>query len=587
MAMKNRKRGTVSHSAPRTAQPSAQPPSSWWPYAAAAAAAILAAFWAYSPALHGPFLFDDNFLPFATGSLASAPLSAWIHGLRPLLMASYWMNARLSGDDPWSYHVFNVVIHLVATGLVFFILRRLLEWARAPRERLDLLAGFGAALFLLHPAQSEAVAYLAGRSEALSATMVLAAFTVFLYRPTPAVSWGAVAAVLAFFGAAILSKEHTVVLAAWLLFTDYWWNPGFSFEGIRRNWRLYAPLGALAIGGVALAWPLIFGATTAGFTLKDFTWYQYFFTECRALFVYIGEFLLPIRLTADWDFPISRTVFDHGAIIGLLILVALAAVAWIYRRRFPLAAYGWFVFLLLMAPTSSVVPIQDPIAERRLYFAFVGLLLILLDLLSRLKFPVRSLAAALSVLLLIAGGATYSRAGVWSDPVALWQDNVRKSPGKARDHFNLAAAYYFEGRPELAIPEFEKTAQLQPPTQGLLVDWGLAYDSLHHSDEALAKLRQATLLSPGPGVSPANVYTQIAKVYAQDSRWTEALEALATAEKLDAGYPDIFNYRGKIYFKTGQVAAAIAQYQRALQLDPTMEDASHDLALAAASLRRR
>jgi tetratricopeptide (TPR) repeat protein len=585
--MKSKKREILSRSASGPAKPAGPPRSPRWPYAAAGAGAILAAFWAYSPALHGPFLFDDNFLPFAIGNVASAPLSAWIHGLRPLLMATYWMNARLSGDDPWSYHVFNIVIHLIATGLIFLIVRRLLEWARVPVGRLNLLAGFGAALFLLHPVQSEAVAYLAGRSEALSVTLVLAAFTVFLYRSSSAISWGAVMAVIALFGGAILAKEHTVVLPVLLLLTDYWWNPGFSFQGIRRNWKLYVPIAALAAGGFALALPLILGATTAGFSLKDFTWYQYFLTECRALFVYIGEFLFPISLTADWDFPISRTVLDRGAIVGLIALVALAALAWTYRRRFPLATYGYFVFLALMAPTSSILPIQDPIAERRLYFGFIGLLLILLDVLSRLTIQTRPLVAALIVAILAAAGATYARAEVWGDAVALWQDNVRKSPGKSRDHFNLAFAYYAEGRPDLALPEFEKTAQLQPLSQSLLVDWGLAYDGLNRPEEALAKFQQAALLPPVPGVSPANVYTQIAKIHAQQSHWPEALDALAAAEKLDPGYPEIFSYRGKIYFKNGQLRAAIQQYQRALQLDPTLEDARHDLALAGRGLAGR
>ena len=78
-------------------------------------------------------------------------------------------------------------------------------------------------------------------------------------------------------------------------------------------------------------------AETAGFGMKDLSWYQYFFTQCRALFVYLGMFLLPVNLTADWDFAISRNVLDHGALVGLLILVALIAAAWRYRRRFPLA----------------------------------------------------------------------------------------------------------------------------------------------------------------------------------------------------------------------------------------------------------
>ena len=106
-----------------------------------------------------------------------------------MLMLTYWINVQISGDDPFSYHVVNVLIHCAASTLVFSILRRLLEWSHTQSSRRTLLAGFGAALFLLHPAQSEAVAYLAGRSEALSTLLALLAFTLFIYRKDAAISW--------------------------------------------------------------------------------------------------------------------------------------------------------------------------------------------------------------------------------------------------------------------------------------------------------------------------------------------------------------------------------------------------------------
>src|SRR6202011_4310244 len=108
----------------------------------------------------------------------------------------------------------------------------------------------------------------------------------------------------------------------------------------------------------------------------DLTWYQYLFTEFRALLVYIGIFLFPVSLNLDWDFPISRTIFDHGAVLGLLALLALAVAAWRWRTRLPLAGFGYFLFLLLLSPTSSILPIKDPGAERRLYLPMLGLLLI-------------------------------------------------------------------------------------------------------------------------------------------------------------------------------------------------------------------
>jgi Tfp pilus assembly protein PilF len=83
----------------------------------------------------------------------------------------------------------------------------------------------------------------------------------------------------------------------------------------------------------------------------------------------------------------------------------------------------------------------------------------------------------------------------------------------------------------------------------------------------------------------AHIYTQIGMAYAQQSRWAEALQALATAERLDSNFPDTYVYRGKLYLNTNQVPAAIREYRHALQIDPTLEDARHDLAIAEARLR--
>jgi len=589
--MKTRKRErlkTAGVPAPTRAAAPAVP--LWWAWVAAA---LIAVFWAYGPVLHGPFVFDDFTLPFLVQGYSPA-LKDWLGGARKLLMFTYWVNTRIDHDDPYSYHVLGVLIHTVAAVLVFFILRRLLEWSSTPnaggvppgpgpdRSRdgkgavdptnshpatRNLLAGFAAAVFLLHPAQTEAVAYVAGRSEALSDMFVFAAFTVFLYRGRRAVSWGVATAVLGLFLAALLSKEHTIVLPALLLLTDYWWNPGFSFAGIRANWKLYLPLALGACAGVAVLWRVIVTAQTAGFQLKDFTWYQYFFTQCRALFVYVGMFLLPANLTADWDFPISRSIFDHGAIFGLAALLALAGIGWYYRRRFPLASYGFFLYLLLMSPTSSILPIQDAVAERRLYFSMPALLLIAVDFLGRLKIDRRVLASACAAVVLIAAVATHARAAVWADPMRLWEDTARQSPAKFRAHFQLGYAYYTEQQFGPAVEEFQKAAALPPPDPrykvNLLVDWALSLDGLNRPAEAIAKLREAAAMEP-----TAHIYSQIGMIYAKQSQWSPALEALDQAEKLDSRFAMTHVYRGKIYESTGNPAGAIQEYQRALDLDP-------------------
>ena len=114
-------------------------------------------------------------------------------------------------------------------------------------------------------------------------------------------------------------------------------------------------------------------------------------------------------------------------------------------------------------------------------------------------------------------------------PFSLWQDTARKSPNKVRAHFQLAFAYFDQGRITiLPLPNFRRLPSGNLPRLDLLLDWGLAYDGLNQPDKALEKLRQAAAMEP-----TAHVYTQIGYIYAKRSQWTEAMQAFNTAEKLD------------------------------------------------------
>ena len=135
--------------------------------------------------------------------------------------------------------------------------------------------------------------------------------------------------------------------------------------------------------------------------MRDFKWYDYFFTQCRAIWLYVRLFFLPYGQNVDYEFPLSHGLLSHGAIIGLIALIAVSVAAWIYRRHVPLASYGWFTFLILLAPTSSVLPIQDLVVERRLYLPFIGLLLISMDVLRRLPVSRTALASGLACVIAI------------------------------------------------------------------------------------------------------------------------------------------------------------------------------------------
>jgi tetratricopeptide (TPR) repeat protein len=578
--MKSKKKDSRKTAPAAVSPPVSQTGPRRWPYVLAAFLALAIVFEAYQPALYGPFVFDDNFLPFRMPRFATHTLRQWLVGVRPLLMFSYWVNFEISGGETFSYHAFNVVFHTMNAVLIFLIVRKILEWAGVKKEWLDICAGFAGGLFLLHPVQTESVAYIASRSEDLSGLFFFGAYAVFLYRRSTAISWMRAAAVLLLFGAAAGTKEHTATLPALLLLTDYFWNPGFSFAGMKRNWRLYVPMvvaGALA--GLFVIRTLR-GATSAGFGVKQFTWYEYAFTQCRAIWVYVRLFLLPVGQSADYDFAISHTLLEHGAWLGLAAILAGACAAFYYRRKYPLAAFGFFVFLLLLAPTSSFIPIKDPVAERRLYLPIIGLLFIMLEFLRRWKAERTTALVVLGSVLLVATAITYRRSSVWGSTVALWEDTVEKSPRNPRAHFQLAHAYFLEHACDKAEAHYAIAAQIEKPRPSLLVDWALALDCLHQPEEALVRLRQAAAMRPG-----AHIYSQIGMVYGKQGKNAEALEALDTAIKLDPRYEMTYIYRGGVYLALKDPAAAAADFRRVLAIDPANQSARDALRMAEGQLR--
>jgi tetratricopeptide (TPR) repeat protein len=449
----------------------------------------------------------------------------------------------------------------------------MLSWASVEEWPTRILSFFAAGLFLLHPAQTESVSYVASRSETLSVFFVLAALVVYLYRKTATVSIPRILALLALFAAAALSKEHTVVLPALFILTDYYWNFEFSPSVIWRNWKLYVPIAAGAAIALVDLLRILRGNQSAGFQMQGLTWDQYFFTECRVIWDYLRLFVVPVGQNLDPDIDISRTVTAHGAIIGLIGLLAVSVLAWIYRRRFPIASYGWFVFLILLAPTSSFVPIRDPMAERRMYLPFIGLLLITVEFLRRWKTSRNALIGSLALVLVVEGALTYQRNLLWGSAIDIWKDTVSKSPQKLRPRFQLAQAYFQTADCADSVDEFGKAAALEPPAYDLLLDWGLAYDCAGNSQLAIAKFQQAAAQHPN-----AHTYSQLGMEYGKVGKYPEALEALSTAQRLNPGFAMTYYYLGNIHAIQGNRAQAREDYQRVLALDPNNAPATEALA---------
>jgi tetratricopeptide (TPR) repeat protein len=514
----------------------------------------------YGRVLHSPFVFDDFVLPYYKRGFDTESFIAWVGNVRPLLMLSYWFNFQISGRDTYSYHVVNLLIHCANSGIVFLIVRRVLLRVALEEKRLNILSVFASALFLLHPIQTESVAYITGRSEVFSAFFFLSAFAVFLYSPSQVeIGWVRSALLLFLFACALATKEHTVTLPILFLATDLYWSFERPLAVVRRNWRLYVPVLAVGLAAARLILIEVNRSGSAGLNLAGVNWVVYAQTQCRVFFLYLRLLFLPVSQNFDYDWPWSPGHFDLGAFTLFLVILGLAVIAWRLRRRFPVGCYGFLIIVLLLAPTSSIIPIKDAIAERRLYLPMLGFVLLACELTIHLSREATSTIALACAVILAASMATYQRNKAWTSEVALWEDTVTKSPNKLRGYSHLVHGLVQEHRCREAIDRMSDLSQRAEPDGAALANWAIAYDCVNEPEHALERLKRSAQKLPWP-----STYINMARHQAKLNRVTDAIQSVNQAIKLDPTQESAYTLRAELYLRQGNSIAAAHDYAHVL-----------------------
>ena len=208
-----------------------------WPWIYCLGASLAIALVVFGPALSGTFIFDDFHLPFADPHASEMPARFWIGGARPVLTATYWLNFLGSGTRPFTYHLVNVLLHAGTAVLIFFIFERLFVISSEAFDR-RWFALFGAALFLLHPLQTESVDYIAGRSELVSGFFFCAAWLIFLRNFEKDDSPVLILKIVLSGALAVLGKESAISLPALLLLTDFYFSDRPIVKQLARRFKL-------------------------------------------------------------------------------------------------------------------------------------------------------------------------------------------------------------------------------------------------------------------------------------------------------------------------------------------------------------
>lgn len=414
---------------------------------------------AYGNALRGVFQFDDYNVIVNYDAVHS--WAGWyadiVRGLRPLLKLTYTLN-WISGLDILGFHLFNICVHFVSVLLIFALATRLFApgFDNDP-QRNHWVALFAALLFAVHPANTEAITYISGRSMSLMAMFYLSAFLAYIKGSEERKAVWLYVASPALFILAVASKETAVTLPFALLLWEVCYAPAVSLKNIVRkqgvHWGIFLLL-ALVLLFHDRYWDLM--AFSAGLHSVQ----ENFLTQLHALTYLLGQLLTPWRLNIDPDLP---TITEWNQIwLGGLFWLMLLTVAVLNLRKRPWLSFalGWYVMHLF--PLYVFLPRLDVANDRQLYLAGWTLLLPIAVVCGGLAENIRLRNTLAATLLLVLVGLTLIRNEVYRSESALWEDTARHSPLKARPYNNLGNAYFLTGNYEKAEQAYLTALNLNP-----------------------------------------------------------------------------------------------------------------------------
>jgi tetratricopeptide (TPR) repeat protein len=467
-----------------------------------------------------PFLLDDY--RFLSDPAALAPAGSWWAlwrgTTRPLARLSFALNHAVGGPHVWGYHLVNVLIHLGAALVLFGIVRRTLLTAPLRARYGQASGGLALAtalLWIVHPLHTQSVTYLSQRAESLMGLCYLLVLYALIrgHRAPHPRRWAAASLLACAFG--MMSKPVMATAPLLVLLYDRVFLSGSFRAALRARPRYYL--------GLALTWviPAVLlsapndSTTSAGLALMEATEttpLAYAMTQPGVVLHYLRLLLWPHPLCFDYGWPLARGVRDvafPAIVIGGLLL----AVLWALRRRPPLGFVGAWFFVIL-APTSSVIPLADPAFEHRMYLPLAAP--VVLAVLAGYHAAAalipsggclrrRAAAGLLAALVLGLGGLTLARNHQYRSELSIWSDTVAQRPMNARAHNNLGRALAKQGALDQSIPHFAEALRLKPDYADAYYNMGLAFAKTGRLNEAIAHFSEALRLNPRDGWARGNL----------------------------------------------------------------------------------
>jgi tetratricopeptide (TPR) repeat protein len=579
----------------------------------------------YSEVRHFDFVnFDDNDYVYQNAHIragftaetlkwafTSGSESFWF----PLSRLSHVLDWKLFGENAGGHHLTSVLLHLLASLLLFsFLLRATGDTAPS---------AFVAFAFAVHPMHVESVAWVAERKDVLcTAFWFLALWNWVRYAERP--GWLRYAVVLALFSCGLMAKPTIITFPFLLLLLDFWPLARLRPDTGRR-WgfsRLLLleklPFAVFSIVGAVVTYETQSkgGAVTFSRTLPVWMRIQ---NALISWVVFIGKAFWPVNLSVTTPYP--QQIPFWQPILAAMAIVAMSVFVLRNLRRYPFLTVGWFWYLGALVPMIGIIQAGlQARTDHATYVPFVGLFIMLGWSGSELarRWPasttvVRALAVASCVALTVTARVqtaawqnsetlfrhaaqaapgnyeAYEHLGVAlglsparvPEAIGILEESIRLRPAHAAGHLNLSTALLASGRQQEAITEIETAIRLEPGSAKAHNNLGAALTAIpDRRAEGIEEFRTAIRLN----IRYAEAHCNLGIALFQTSHVPEAIEELEIALDLAPGNPQAHSYLGAALLETpGRVPEAIEHLEEVVRLRP--DNAMHHTNLAIALLR--
>ncbi|MEI7660952.1 MAG: tetratricopeptide repeat protein [Bacteroidota bacterium] len=555
---------------------------------------ILMGFIAYIPVFTARFVnWDDNDYvtknsviqsPGNFKAIITLPVQGNYH---PLTMVTLAINYAVSGMDATSYHVVNLLLHLLNVLLVFFFIYRL-------TGRKAWIAFVTALLFAVHPLHVESVAWVTERKDVLYSFFFLSGLVIYL-RYLEKKRLIQLAAVLGLFVLSLLSKPAAIIFPVVLLTVDFY----YKRLGETRTYVEKVPFILLSVIFGVLT---VMGQSSTGavqYSMMIPALFKVFF-GFYGIMMYLVKALVPVNLCAFYPYPAVNEALPFTYYLSPLVTLLLAILFFVLRRKNRIISFAILFYLANLALVLQFYPVGSAIlADRYSYIPLTGLFLAAGYYFQEWAGhnsgkPGRPAMVLLIALTSVLTVLSYRQAYTWKNSELLWDQAISAAPsskaftnrgflykeaGLANRAFemytqaiilnkaekdalmNRGDILFAEKKYKEAIDDYNMCLSVYPDVQQAIQNRGAAYTALGNYDRAMADMNRALSLNP----NSVNGYANRALLEQQLNRHQAAIDDLYHHMQITPDTTgDIWNAIGVSYLRLGENDNALGCFDKAI-----------------------